>query len=86
MTAVLQLLQDIPRHLDVKTTLTPEQLRDLLRQTDLRELTTRMDELAEPEPRKEPHARTKSRRNPWLRVRGLAFAFHPFRTVTRPVL
>ena len=49
MTAVLQLLQDIARHLDVKTTLTPEQLRDLLKQTDLPGLTTRMDELAKPE-------------------------------------
>jgi uncharacterized membrane protein len=49
MTAVLQLLQDIVRHLDVKTTLTPEQLRDLLKQTDVHGLTTRMDELAEPE-------------------------------------
>ena len=29
MTAVLQLLQDIARHLEVQTTVTPEQLRDL---------------------------------------------------------
>ena len=35
MTAVLQLLQDIARHLDVKTTVTPEQLRDLMKKTDL---------------------------------------------------
>jgi uncharacterized membrane protein len=48
MTAVLQLLQDIVRHLDVKTTVTPEQLRDLMKETDLRHLTNRMDELAEP--------------------------------------
>ncbi len=48
MTAVLQLLQDIARHLEVKTTVTPEQLRDLMKQTDLQRLTTRMDELAEP--------------------------------------
>jgi len=48
MTAVLQLLQDIARHLDVQTTVTSEQLRDLMKKTDLRRLTTRMDELAEP--------------------------------------
>ena len=48
MTAVLQLLQDIARHLDVQTTVTAEQLRDLMKQTDLRRLTDRMDELAEP--------------------------------------
>ena len=48
MTAVLQLLQDIARHLEVRTSITPEQLRDLTKQTDVRRLTNRMDELAEP--------------------------------------
>jgi hypothetical protein len=48
MTAVLQLLQDIARHLAVQTTLTPEQLRDLMKKTDLEGLTDRMEELAEP--------------------------------------
>ena len=48
MTAMLQLLQDIARHLDVQTTVTPEQLRDLMKKTDLRRLTNRMEELAEP--------------------------------------
>ena len=48
MTAVLQLLQDIARHLDVETSVTPEQLRDLMQKTDLRRLTSRLDELAEP--------------------------------------
>ena len=48
MTAVLQLLQDIARHLQVQTTVTPEQLRDLMKKTDLRRLTNRMEELAEP--------------------------------------
>jgi uncharacterized membrane protein len=47
MTAVLQLLQDIARHLDVKTTITAEQLRDLMKKTDIRGLATRMDELAQ---------------------------------------
>jgi uncharacterized membrane protein len=48
MTAVLQLLQDIAQHLAVQTTVTPEQLRDLMTKTDLRGLTDRMEELAEP--------------------------------------
>jgi uncharacterized membrane protein len=48
MTTVLQLLQDIARHLEVKTTVTPDQLRDLMKKTDLRRLTNRMEELAEP--------------------------------------
>jgi uncharacterized membrane protein len=48
MTAVLQLLQDIARHLDVETSVTSEHLRDLMKRTDLRHLTTRMEELAEP--------------------------------------
>ena len=48
MTAVLQLLQDIAQHLAVETTVTPEQLRDLMTKTDLRRLTDRMEELAEP--------------------------------------
>jgi uncharacterized membrane protein len=46
MTAVLQLLQDIVRHLKVETTVTPEQLRDLMTKTDLRRLTNRMEELS----------------------------------------
>jgi uncharacterized membrane protein len=48
MRAVLQLLQDIAQHLAVQTTVTPEQLRDLMTKTDLRRLTDRMEELAEP--------------------------------------
>jgi D-ribose pyranose/furanose isomerase RbsD len=47
MTAVLQLLQDIARHLEVQTTVTAEQLQDLMKTTDLRRLTDRM-RLAEP--------------------------------------
>ena len=49
MTAVLRMLQDIARHLNVSTTVTPDQLRDLAKQTDLRGLTHMMDEIAEPE-------------------------------------
>jgi len=47
MTAVLQLLQDITRHLKIETSVTPDQLRDLIKKTDLRRLTNRMEELAE---------------------------------------
>jgi len=48
MTAVLQLLQDIARHLDVQTSVTSAQLQDLIKKTDLGRLTNRMEELAEP--------------------------------------
>jgi uncharacterized membrane protein len=48
MTAVLQLLQDIAQHLEVQTSVTSEQLRDLMKRTDLRQLTNRLEELAEP--------------------------------------
>src|SRR5688572_9157283 len=62
MTAVLQLLQDIARHLDVQTTVTPEQLRDLMKKTDLRGLMNRMEELAEPTSTANPReTRTASR-------------------------
>jgi uncharacterized membrane protein len=47
MTAVLQLLQDIARHLQVQTSVTPEQLSDLMKTTDVRGLMTRMEELTE---------------------------------------
>ena len=57
MTAVLQLLQDIARHLDVQTTVTADQLRDLMKKTDLRRLTDRMEELAEPATGAAPAAR-----------------------------
>ena len=42
MTAMLQLLQDIAQHLEVKTSVTSEQLRDLMKKTDLRRLTNRI--------------------------------------------
>lgn len=47
MTAVLQLLQDIASHLGVKGTITAAQLRDLVKETDVHELTTKIDELAQ---------------------------------------
>ena len=48
MTAVLQLLQDIARHLDIKGTVTPEQIRDLAKKTDIHKLTNKLDEMPEP--------------------------------------
>lgn len=47
MTAVLQLLQDIARHLDVQTSVRPEQLRDLAKKTDLQSLTDRLEEFSD---------------------------------------
>jgi uncharacterized membrane protein len=45
MTAVLVLLQDIAKHMDVKVSLTPEYVRDLAKQTDIHKLTQRLEEL-----------------------------------------
>jgi len=50
MTAVLRLLQDIARHLQVNTSVTSEQLRDLAKKTDLGNLTDRVEELSETPP------------------------------------
>ena len=47
MTAVLQLLRDIASHLKVEGTVTAEQIRDLVKETDVHDLTQKMDELAE---------------------------------------
>jgi hypothetical protein len=61
MTAVLQLLQDIAGHLKVRTSVTPEQLRDLMKKTDLRRLTNRMEELAERPARRHQRVRFRGR-------------------------
>jgi uncharacterized membrane protein len=45
MTAVLQLLQDIAAHLDVPTSVTSAQLRELAKKTDVHEITTKLDEM-----------------------------------------
>ena len=45
-----RVIQHIARHLDVHTSVTPEQLRDLMKKTDRRRLTNPMEELAEPTP------------------------------------
>jgi uncharacterized membrane protein len=62
MTAVLRLLHDIARHLEVRTTVTEEQLRDLAKKTDVQTLTSRMEEFVEtnsaplaPAARRGPH-------------------------------
>lgn len=47
MTVVLRLLQDIARDLHVRVSVTPEQIRDLVKQTDIHELTDRMEEIPE---------------------------------------
>ena len=47
MTAVLQLLRDIASHLNVKGTLTADQIRDLVTKTDLHELTRKVEEYAD---------------------------------------
>lgn len=47
MTTVLRLLQDIARHLDVRLSVTSEQIRDLNKQTDIHKLTDRLEEISE---------------------------------------
>jgi uncharacterized membrane protein len=47
MTAVLHLLRDIAAHLQVPTSVTPDQIRDLVKKTDLRELTDKVEELSD---------------------------------------
>ena len=47
MTAVLQLLRDIATHLNVKGTVTPEQLRDLVKKTDIHTVAERLEDLSE---------------------------------------
>ncbi len=44
MTAVLQLLRDIATHLNVKGTVTPEQLRDLVKKTDIHTLAEKVED------------------------------------------
>lgn len=63
MTAVLQLLQDIAAHLGVESTHAPEQIRDLLKKTDVQELTQRLDEIQEPETRPTSSGTAAVRRN-----------------------
>ena len=43
MTAVLQLLQDIARAMDVKTSVTPDQISDLVKKTDVKALARQVD-------------------------------------------
>ena len=66
MTAVLRLLQDIAHHLDVKVSLTGEQISDLVKKTDIESLADRMEELDENSPKSDPPATrsTATRRRP----------------------
>ena len=48
MTTVLQLLRDIASHLDVRVTVTPDQIRDLAEKTDINRLADKMEEIPEP--------------------------------------
>ena len=45
MTAVLVLLQDIAKHMNVKVSLTPDYVKDLAKTTDIHKLTQRLEEL-----------------------------------------
>jgi uncharacterized membrane protein len=49
MTAVLVLLHDLVRHLDVKTSLSPDTLRDLTEKTDIERLTRKLEDIPEDE-------------------------------------
>lgn len=55
MTMVLRLLQDIAKHLDVKVSVTAEQIRDLVKETDIHKLTDKLDEIPQPGLEPEPH-------------------------------
>jgi hypothetical protein len=60
MMAVLQLLQDLASHLRVEMSVTPEPLRDLMKKTDLKRLTNRMEELAGASPSTKSDAEAES--------------------------
>ncbi len=64
MTVVLRLLQDIARHLDAPLSVTADQIRDLIKKTDVQTLTDRMEELGDhPVPTKNgPASARKARR------------------------
>jgi uncharacterized membrane protein len=47
MTAVLILLQDLAKHLDVKTSLSPEMIRDLAAKTDIQTLADKLKDIPE---------------------------------------
>src|SRR5262245_8772800 len=50
MTAVLHLLRDIALHLQVRTSVTPDQIQDLTKKNDLRELTSEVEKLSNGDP------------------------------------
>jgi len=59
-------LQDIARRLDVKVSLTGDQISDLVKKTDIQSLADRMEELAEDAPQSDGPATTATtaRRRP----------------------
>jgi hypothetical protein len=50
MMAVLQLLLDMARHLEVQETVTSDQVRELVKKTDVQRLTRKVEEVAGDEP------------------------------------
>jgi len=47
MTIVLRMLQDIARHFDVKVSVAPRQIVDLIKETDVHDLTAKLDDIPE---------------------------------------
>ena len=47
MTIVLRLLQDITKHFDVKVSVTPRQIVDLIKKTDVHDLAAKLEDLPE---------------------------------------
>jgi len=66
MTIVLRLLQDIAKHFDVKVSVTPRQIVDLVKKTDVHDLAARLDDL--PDLRRE--GRSQSPGKPAPKTRG----------------
>ncbi len=66
MTAVLHLLEDLVTHFDVKTTMTSEELHDLMSKTDLQRLTRRMDDPDRKTVSRHGVLHTRKVRRPWL--------------------
>jgi len=66
MTIVLRLLQDIAKHFDVKVSVTPRQIVDLVKKTDVHDLAAKLDDL--PDLRRE--GRGQSPEKPAPKTRG----------------
>jgi uncharacterized membrane protein len=66
MTIVLRLLQDITKHFDVKVSVTPRQIVDLVKKTDVHDLAAKLDDL----PELERAGRSESSAKPAPKTRG----------------